>query len=105
MRFNKRKIKAFFQAFLVTTIALCFVSGLAIADMGTRGVAGYIDGSSLAFSSTNEGLKLTFLDNSFHFPSFSFINGIKIFFNGTINLINNTKAVFELISKIIQTIF
>lgn len=105
MKINKRKIKAFFQAFLVTTIALCFVSGLAIADMGTRGVAGYIDGSSLAFSSTNEGLKLTFLDNSFNLPAFGFLNSIKNFFSGTINLIDSAKAVFELISKIIQTLF
>jgi hypothetical protein len=105
MRFNKRKLKAFFQAFLVTGIALFLVSGLAIADMGTRGVAGYIDGSSLAFSSTNEGLKLTFLDNSFQIPAFNFINGIKDFFGRTIQFANNISLVIDLFNKIIQTLF
>lgn len=105
MRINKRKIKAFFQAFLVTSIALCFVSGLAIADMGTRGVAGYIDGSSLAFSSTNEGLKLTFLDNSLNIPAFGFLSSIKNFFSGTMSLFGNAKAVFDLVQKIILTLF
>jgi hypothetical protein len=88
---KKKFINLFIKSFIFTSIAILFVVGLALADTGTKEVAGYMGDKALQIYTENNGIKIKLFDNTF------IINKPLIIDKG-INFISNTgKSIYEFI--------
>lgn len=106
MKITKDKARQFLLSFIVTSAAILLVSGLAAVDTGTRGVAGYMDGSSFVFSASNKGLDITAFQKQFnlHLPAFlvSSVNNVKYLFNGFNNTADKLINIYKLFVTLVR---